>query len=87
MTEETIKNIIDESIIDDTETINRITKQLLEQHEAEMVEFAEWTSHNALVMITKKAWCKRVGYDSPILKCGEIKTTTDLLTLFKNRNK
>ncbi len=86
MTEETIKDAIDKSIIECGEPYSADTA-ILEQHEAEMVEFAEWTSHNALVMITKKAWCKRVGYDSPILKCGEIKTTTELLTLFKNRNK
>lgn len=101
MTEETIEKLLkekysakvanpDKAFIQNTSLVDsacEAIKQLLEQHEAEMVEFAEWTSHNALVMITKKAWCKRVGYDSPILKCGEIKTTTDLLTLFKNRNK
>ena len=58
-------------------------EQLREQHEAEMVEFAEWIMNNVDDSFQSKdsyQWIVDSHYEPSI-------PTTDLLTLFKNRNK
>ena len=89
MTEETIRAIIETDHFDSTKI-----KKLLEQHEAEMAEAMNW--------ISEEGWVKYKGVDRwkneetiplPFKGMSTKKyklppqTTTDLLTLFKNRNK
>lgn len=73
MTEEAIKHkISDWYTVDSPKGITELAKQLLEQHEAEMVEFAEFCRQHDVILNDAIPNTKR---------------TTDLLTLFKNRNK
>jgi len=79
MTEETIKNTLTETrkqVLSAESHYEIAAKQILEQHEAEMVLFKEWCEEKETAIridhyLTKKTYL----------------TTTDLLTLFKNRNK
>ena len=86
MTEETIEKLLkekysakvanpDKAFIQNTSLVYsacEAIKQLLEQHEAEMVEFAEFCRQHDVILNDAIPNTKR---------------TTDLLTLFKNRNK
>ena len=82
MTEETIEKMISDWYLSTPRDINELSEQLLEQHEAEMVEFAEWISRkNWYEQSIQGYWC-----ESGAGKMDAI-ATTDLLTIFKNRNK
>lgn len=107
MTEETIEKLLkekysakvanpDKAFIQNTSLVDsacEAIKQLLEQHEAEMVEAMNWISEDGWV---KYKGVDRWKNDSEIALFGVLRTkkyklqpqtTTDLLTLFKNRNK
>ena len=72
MTEETIEKMISDWYLSTPRDINELSEQLLEQHEAEMVEFAEFCRQHDVILNDAIPNTKR---------------TTDLLTLFKNRKK
>jgi len=80
MTEETIEKIISDWYLSTPRDISELSEQLLEHHEAEMVLFTEWIRDNYTLCVSNK-WQLTNNRKAPL------HTTTDLLTLFKNRNK
>ena len=88
MTEETIlKTLISNTLFGNT-NFNNAAKQLLEQHEAEMMDFTEWKDANyVLFSESPNKYVDRIESNRNPSKILPRFTTTDLLTLFKNRNK
>ena len=84
MTEETIKNTLTETrkqVLSAESHYEIAAKQILEQHESEMVLFADWLRRERYVKYF-------VGVDESYFKeDGTPLPTSELLTLFKNRNK
>lgn len=83
MTEETIEKMISDWYLSTPRDINELSEQLLEQHEAEMVEFANLclkheiaTGHDGI-----RRFACYAGDATYIVDAQE------LLTLFKNRKK
>ena len=67
---------------------DELKKQLLEQHEAEMMDFTEWKDANyVLFSESPNKYVDRIESNRNPSKILPRFTTTDLLTLFKNRNK
>lgn len=64
-------------------------KEILEQHEAEMVAFAEWVNETYTLFMEypKQTYVNRVDANRNPFGANLLPrhTTTDLLTLFKNR--
>ncbi len=84
MTEETIEKMISDWYLSTPRDISELSEQLLEQHEAEMVEFTDWVDDNKYFKLNYEDW---YGGNDESGIYFVAKTTTDLLTLFKNRNK
>ena len=87
MTEETIKNTLTETrkqVLSAESHYEIAAKQILEQHEAEMVLFGNWIMLSGYIRCnTSHFWVNMNEKNHSLV----YKTTTDLLTLFKNRNK
>ena len=70
------------------EDVKDSSKQLLEQHEAEMVEFTEWKDAKYVLFSERpNKYVDRIESNRNPSKIFPRLTTTYLLTLFKNRNK
>ena len=83
MTEETIEKMISGWYLSTPRDISELSEQLLEQHEAEMVKFLDWAMNNTddyFQGTESYRWIVNSHHDISM-------STTDLLTLFKNRNK
>lgn len=81
MTEEKIEKQLSDWYLTAPKGLNELAKSLSEQHEAEMALFADWLRRERYVKYF-------VGVDESYFKeDGTPLPTTDLLTLFKNRNK
>ena len=83
MTEETIEKMISDWYLSTPRDISELSEQLLEQHEAEMVKFLDWAMNNTddyFQGTESYRWIVNSHHDISM-------STTDLLTLFKNRNK
>jgi len=93
MTEETILKTLISNTLFGNANFNNAAKQLLEQHEAEMMDFTEWKDANyVLFSESPNKYVDRIESIGSILDRNPSKilprfTTTNLLTLFKNRNK
>ena len=81
MTEKTIDDFLEYKSDDYCKGYYEGQKQLLEQHDAEMVLFADWLRRERYVKYF-------VGVDESYFKeDGTPLPTSELLTIFKNRNK
>lgn len=88
MTEETILKTLISNTLFGNSNFNNAAKQLLEQHEAEMMDFTEWKDANyVLFSESPNKYVDRIESNRNPSKILPRFTTTDLLTLFKNRNK
>lgn len=83
MIEETIEKMISDWYLSTPRDISELSEQLLEQHEAEMVLFADWVEDNFNCDGKNDKGENIYVY----IGDGKFYTATDLLTLFKNRNK
>ncbi len=81
MTEEKIEKQLSDWYLTAPKGLNELAKSLSEQHDAEMVLFADWLRRERYVKYF-------VGVDESYFKeDGTPLPTSELLTLFKNRNK
>jgi len=85
MTEETIEKMISDWYLSTPRDISELSEQLLEQHEAEMVLLLEFVRK---MKPTQNLMANQVGkWVIEFNDESNLATSTDLLTLFKNRNK
>ena len=88
MTEETIKNTLTETrkqVLSAESHYEIAAKQILEQHEAEMVLLLEFVRK---MKPTQNLMANQVGkWVIEFNDESNLATSTDLLTIFKNRNK
>ena len=85
MTEETIEKMISDWYLSTPRDINELSEQLLEQHEAEMVLLLEFVRK---MKPTQNLMANQVGkWVIEFNDESNLATSTDLLTLYKNRNK
>ena len=81
MTEEKIEKQLSDWYLTAPKGLNELAKSLSEQHDAEMVLFADWLRRERYVKYF-------VGVDESYFKeDGTPLPTSELLTIFKNRNK
>ena len=85
MTEETIEKMISDWYLSTPRDISELSEQLLEQHEAEMVLLLEFVRK---MKPTQNLMANQVGkWVIEFNDESNLATSTDLLTIFKNRNK